>query len=210
MLRNGVLLLLKNNYLIKKRKMSKLYFWYWAMWAWKSLELLKVAFNYKERGLNVLLFNYYNDRRFWEWLIASRSWLSLKATPFDNNTAFKKYIKKWINAILIDESQFLTKEQVDELAEIVVTKNIPVMCYWIKTDFKTNLFEGSKRLLEIAHSINELKTICWCWSKATLNVRVKNNKIVKEWEVIDIWWDDKYISLCLKHFLEWNIWKKVI
>lgn len=190
--------------------MSKLYFHFWAMWAWKSLELIKVAYNYTERNKKVYIFNNTLDTRFKKWEVSSRSWSSIPSISYDLKTNFLDEINKisWeIDCILIDESQFLTSLQVEQCAEIVCKLDIPVMCYWLKTDFLWNLFEWSKRLLELAQKIEEIKTICWCWKKATMNARIKDWKIIKKWEQIEIWENDKYISLCLKHYLEDNIWK---
>lgn len=189
--------------------MSKLYFQYWAMWAWKSLELIKVAYNYQERWKNVLVFNSELDTRFQSNKVASRNWSSINSTQFNNNTSIINELEKQIikpDCILVDESQFLTSKQVEECAIITINKEIPVICFGLKTDFLGNLFEWSKRLLELAQKIDEIKTICWCWKKATMNARIKNWKVVKIWNQIEIWENDKYISLCLRHYLEDNIW----
>ncbi|EKE28785.1 MAG: Thymidine kinase [uncultured bacterium (gcode 4)] len=194
--------------------MSKLYFQYWAMWAGKSLELLKVAYNYTERWRNVIIFNSELDTRFANWKVSSRSWSALPSISFNSSTDFLETIaklkgEKSLDCILVDESQFLFKNQVDDLATVVTTMDIPVMCFWIKTDFLGNLFEWSKRLFEIAQKIEEIKTICWCSRKATMNARISNWKMTTEGEQIEIWENDKYISLCLKHYLEKNIWNQI-
>jgi thymidine kinase len=191
--------------------MSKLYFQYWAMWAGKSLELIKVAYNYIERWRNVIIFNSALDTRFEKWKVASRSGSSLPSASFDSETDFLEIVsemnlKKSLDCILVDESQFLTKNQVDDLAIIVTTMHIPVLCFWIRTDFLGNLFEWSKRLMEIAQKIEEIKTICWCSHKATMNARIANWKMITEGAQVEIWENDRYISLCLKHYLENNIW----
>lgn len=191
--------------------MAKLYFMYGAMWAGKSMELIKVAYNYLERGKKCLIFNSLLDTRFESGKVSSRTWGSLPSIGFDNNTNIEKIIKeelnKWeIDCILIDEAQFLNKIQVEQCANISTKLNIPIICYGIKTDFMSNLFEWSKRLLELAQQIDEIKTICWCGKKATMNTRVIDWKVILEWEQIDIWANEKYISLCLKHYLEKNIW----
>lgn len=194
--------------------MSKLYFNYWAMWAWKSLELIKVAYNYIERGQKVIIFNSDLDTRFEKWKITSRSWNSLPSIPYNDKTEFfieiNNLIVWWekINCILVDESQFLSEKQVEDCAKIAVHLDVPVICYWIKTDFLRRLFEWSKRLLELSQSISEIKTICWCGKKATMNARIIDWKMITVWEKILIWENNKYISLCLKHYLEYNIWDK--
>lgn len=191
--------------------MAKLYFMYGAMWAWKSMELIKVAYNYLERWKKCLIFNSLLDTRFENWKVSSRTWGSLPSIWFDSNTNIEEIIKekldKWaIDCILIDEAQFLNSAQVEQCAGISTKYNIPVICYGIKTDFMSRLFEWSKRLLELAEQIEEIKTICWCGKKATMNARIIDWKVTLEWEQIDIWANEKYISLCLKHYQEKNIW----
>lgn len=192
--------------------MSKLYFHYWAMWAGKSLELIKVAYNYSERWKSVLIFNSALDTRFKQWEVSSRSWSSMPSITFNELTDFFKTIEDldlMPDCILIDESQFLTKNQVNDCWRIVTKLNIPVMCYGLRTDFLWNLFEWSKRLMELAQKIEEIKTICWCGCKATMNARISNWNMVIIWEQIEIWENDKYISLCLKHYSENNIWNSI-
>ena len=191
--------------------MSKLYFQYWAMWAGKSLELIKVAYNYIERWRHVIIFNSALDTRFENGKVSSRSGSSLPSVSFDSETDFLETVKSLndkqsLDCILVDESQFLSKKQVDDLWVIVTNLHIPVLCFWIRTDFLGNFFEWSKRLMEIAQKIEEIKTICWCSHKATMNARIANWKMTIEWEQVEIWENDKYISLCLKHYLEKNIW----
>ncbi|MDD2565353.1 MAG: thymidine kinase [Candidatus Gracilibacteria bacterium] len=188
--------------------MSKLYFHYGAMGAGKSLELIKVAYNYSERGKSVLIFNSALDTRFKQGEVSSRSGSSMPSITFNELTDFFKTIEDldlMPDCILIDESQFLTKNQVNDCGRIVTKLNIPVMCYGLRTDFLGNLFEGSKRLMELAQKIEEIKTICWCGCKATMNARISNGNMVIIGEQIEIGENDKYISLCLKHYSENNI-----
>lgn len=192
--------------------MAKLYFMYGAMWAGKSMELIKVAYNYLERNKKTLLFNSLLDTRFESGKIFSRTGSSLPSIWFDSNTNIleivqNKIIQGEIDCILIDEAQFLSSKQVEQCTIITTTLNIPVICYGIKTDFLTHLFEWSKRLLELAQHIEEIKTICWCGKKATMNARIIDWKIAIDWDQIDIWANEKYISLCLRHYIEKNIWK---
>jgi thymidine kinase len=191
---------------------AKLFFWYGAMWAGKSMEIIKVAYNYRERGMEVLMFNYIWDTRFWAWKIASRSWIALESISFSEDTGFYAIIKNHIekqslSCILVDEAQFLKVSQVEELSRVVIDFDIPVMCYGLKTNFQTHLFEWSKRLLELANNIEELKTVCWCGSKAIINARISNGQVIRTGEELQIGWNESYISLCLRHHLSGQILK---
>ncbi len=106
------------------------------------------------------------------------------------------------NAVIIDEAQFLTKLQIEDLKRVVVTFNIPIFCYGLRTDFQSNLFEGSKRLFEIADSISEIKSICHCGNKAIINARINNDKIIYDGEQIELGSNEKYIGLCYKCWLD--------
>lgn len=183
--------------------MAKLYFRYGAMGCGKTAQLLQVAFNYQERGMNPVVMKPKIDTKAKDKL---RTRIGLER-DIDylidiKDDIFKIVEKKYNNSdcILIDEVQFLTKEQVDQLMKIVVIKNIPVVCYGLRTDFLTNGFSGSTRLLEIAHTIEELKTICQCGRKALYNARFCNGKMVTEGEqiVIDDKEDIKYVAMCPK------------
>lgn len=188
--------------------MSKVYFRYSAMGAGKSLDLLKVAYNYEERGMSVAIFNAKIDTRFAEGQVASRTGLKKDAITFDNLTNISDAISSLSqkpNCILVDEAQFLTKEQVTQLCQAAHSNNIPVICYGLRTDFMGNLFEGSSWLLAWADTIEELKTICWCGKKATRNARILEGKIVKEGEQIQIGGNESYIALCGKHFIDGKI-----
>jgi len=205
--------------------MAKLTFRYWAMWAWKSLEIITVWYNYTIRWMKILVFNHNMDTRFWTWKVASRTKLSIPSVGYDELFKFKEYVyhalsksKELIECILIDEAQFLTPFQVDELADIATFFDIPVLCYWLRTDYKTNLFPWAKRLMEIATTIEEIKTVCWCWKKATINCKIldgniimsdfqsANGDIVTKKSNIDIGGDEKYVSLCYKHYKTHNLW----
>ena len=183
--------------------MAKLYFRYGAMGCGKTAQLLQVAFNYKERGMNPLVMKPKLDtkagcklqtrigiERDIDYLIDIGDDLYKIIT-----TKYKK-----VDCILIDESQFLTREQVDQLMQLVVKEDIPIICYGLRTDFLTNGFSGSTRLLEIAHTIEELKTICSCGRKAIYNARFCNGKLVKSGEqiVIDNSKEIKYVAMCPK------------
>jgi len=188
--------------------MAKLYFYYSAMNAGKSTTLLQSSFNYRERGMNTLLFTAALDDRFGKAVISSRIGLDADAVTFDANLdLFVKIADEMkdspLHCILIDEAQFLTKDQVMQLGSVADSLKIPVLCYGLRTDFQANLFEGSKWLLALADELIELKTICTCGSKATMNLRVdEKGDAVKEGASIEIGGNDRYIALCRKHFNE--------
>ncbi|MBU0505355.1 thymidine kinase, partial [bacterium] len=155
----------------------------------------------------VALFNSQLDTRFDQGSIASRTGISKQATTFSVDTDFYdhflvNYFNKdiRISCVLIDESQFLKKEQVAQIRRFVNKFDIPVICYGLRTDFQAELFEGSLWLMAWADEIEELKTICWCGRKATMNARVVNNRVVKEGEQIMIGGNESYIALCQKHY----------
>ena len=181
--------------------MAKLYFRYGAMGCGKTAQLLTVAFNYKEKGMIATVMKPKIDTKAGE-KIQTRIGIERKIDYLvkEDDNLFEVINKTFKNSdcILVDEAQFLSREQIDNLMEVVVKLNIPVMCYGLRTDFLTNGFSGSIRLLEIAHSIEELKTICKCGRKAMFNARYINNRIAKEGSkvVIDNDRNVKYISLC--------------
>ena len=186
--------------------MAKLYFSYSTMNAGKSTLLLQASHNYGERGMKTMLFTAELDDRSSVGSITSRIGLVEEASTFNHkNNIFKlveKRLKKEkISCIFVDEAQFLTKKQVWELSEVVEILNVPVMCYGLRTDFQGNLFEGSSTLLAIADELKEIKTICHCGKKATMVVRLDSRgNVLKEGAQIEIGGNDKYISLCRKHW----------
>jgi len=189
--------------------MAKLYFYYSAMNAGKSTVLLQSAHNYQERGMRVLLLTASIDDRFETGQIASRIGISADASLFDNSTDIMALIKEEIHqqqalsCILIDEAQFLTKEQVYALTDVVDKLHIPVLAFGIRTDFQGELFDGSKALLAWSDKLIELKTVCHCGSKATMVIRVNAQGIpVKEGAQVEIGGNDRYLSVCRKHFKE--------
>ncbi|MDU4144842.1 MULTISPECIES: thymidine kinase [Clostridium] len=184
--------------------MSKLYFRYGAMNSGKSTHLMQVAYNYKERGMRVLLIKPSTDKKGGDRLV-SRLGVEVKVDMIvDKDTSILSEVKENIelsgklDCILVDEVQFMKKYQIDQLFEIAVTLEIPVICYGLRTDFKMEGFEGSERLLLIAHSIEEMKTICKCGNKALLNGRKINGKFVFSGDQIAIDTVDnvEYESLC--------------
>lgn len=184
--------------------MSKLYFRYGAMNSGKSTNLMQVAHNYEERGMKVVLIKPLTDKKGGDKLV-SRLGVERKVDLLinDDQNVYEE-VKKWeddkykIDCILVDEVQFLKSHQIDELFEVAVCLDIPVICYGLRTDFKMQGFEGSTRLLLLAHSIEELKTICKCGRKAVLNGRKINGKFVFEGEQVAIDNVDnvEYESLC--------------
>ena len=187
--------------------MAKLYFRYGAMNSGKTALLLQAAHNYEERGMEVLIIKPTIDSKGDDHLV-SRIGLTRKVdkllAPKDDIFKYVKKLKRNIKCILVDEAQFLEKEQVDGLMHIVVKLNIPVICYGLRSDFKTNGFPGSTRLLELAHTIEEMKTICSCGRKAMFNARKVNENFVFDGEQVAIDGEDKvtYESLCPNCYYE--------
>ncbi|WP_238885751.1 thymidine kinase [Clostridium sp. YIM B02551] len=184
--------------------MSKLYFRYGAMNSGKSTNLMQVAFNYEERGMEVLIIKPSKDKKAGEKLISRlgvERKVDLLISDEDNILVLISELREnntKIDCILVDEVQFLNKNHIDELFDVAVGMNIPVICYGLRTDFLMNGFEGSERLLLIAHSIEEMKTICTCGKKAIFNGRKVNGKFVFKGEQIAIDEVDnvQYQSLC--------------
>lgn len=186
--------------------MAQLYFYYSTMNAGKSTTLLQSAYNYRERGMEVSLYTAAIDDRFGVGKISSRIGLDADANLFDANTDFWHEIsdqlrKKTIDCILMDEVQFLSKDQVRQLAKIADELNIPVLCYGLRSDFLGNPFEGSMYLLTWADKLSEIKTVCHCGRKATMVLRVdEQGRAVKEGEQIEIGDSSRYVSVCRKHY----------
>ncbi|MBN4081628.1 thymidine kinase [bacterium AH-315-C07] len=188
--------------------MAKLYFRYSSMAAGKSLDLLKVAYNYEEREKEVLIFTSKKDDRYGEGKVASRTGLEKKARGIDEyNNLFEEVsvLKKMPSCVLVDEAQFLTKQQVLQLTDIVDNLDIPVICYGIRSDYRYEPFVGSTYLMALADSIEEIKTICHCGKKATMNMRVIDGKAVYEGEQVVIGGNESYVVVCRKHFKEGKI-----
>lgn len=187
--------------------MAKLYFRYSAMNAGKSLHLISTAYNYEERGQNVLILTSSLDNRDGTNIVKSRVGIERKAISINNDSNIINIFEKQnniknINCVLIDESQFLNEKHILQLTDIVDEYKTPVICYGLRSDFKLKPFEGSIYLMALADSIEELKTICWCGKKATINARIVNGKITTSGNQIQIGGNESYISLCRKHFKE--------
>lgn len=190
--------------------MAKLYFRYSAMNAGKTTQLIQVKHNYEERGQNVLVLKPSIDTRESKSTIKSRVGIECCTLLFDDKTSVLELIKNQseknkIDCILIDEAQFMTEAQVKDLCTAIDDLNIPCIAYGLRTDFRGELFPGSKALLSFADSIEELKTICWCGKKAIMNTRVKESKAIYTGEQVQIGGNESYISLCRKHWKEGRI-----
>jgi thymidine kinase len=187
---------------------AKLYFSYSAMNAGKSTILLQASHNYQERGMHTMLLTAALDDRAGVGRIASRIGFGADAFSYDKDTDIYALLKKAqaetpIACLLVDEAQFLTAQQVWQLSEIADHMNIPVMCYGLRTDFQGKLFEGSAELLAIADVLREIRTICHCGRKAIMVVRqTADGQVVTTGQQIEIGGNDKYISLCRKHWKE--------
>ena len=191
--------------------MAKLYFHYSTMNAGKSTMLLQASHNYRERGMETLLLTAKLDDRVGAGVIGSRIGLSEEAATYTPKTDLYDLVVRddekrltpddKLACILIDEAQFLTEAQVWQLARIVDDLDIPVMAYGLRTDFAGQLFPGSQALLAIADHLREVRTICWCGSKATMVVRVgEDGKAVTDGAQIEIGGNDRYIPLCREHW----------
>ena len=191
--------------------MAKLYFNYSSMNAGKSTMLLQANHNYLERGMKPQIYTSNLDNRFGEGEIVSRIGLKSKANIFSAKTDIYEDIlnlndKSKVDCILIDEAQFLTQKQVTQLGQIVDDLDIPVLAFGIRTDFQGNLFEGSKYLLAWADNLKEIKTVCHCGRKATMVLRVDDKgQVVTDGTQIEIGGEERYVSVCRKHFYEKNI-----
>ena len=185
--------------------MAQLYYRYSTMNAGKSIELIKVAYNYEERGKNVLTLIPAVDDRYGIGVITSRIGVQREAIVVNDDTNIlelymRENEKHKIDCVLIDECQFLKKHHVQELVEIVDSCEVPVLAYGLKNDFRNELFEGSYYMLIYADKIEEIKTICWCGRKATMVARVVDGQIVKQGVQVVIGGNDMYVSLCRKHY----------
>ena len=182
--------------------MSKLYFKYGAMGSSKTAQALMTRFNYIQKGYDVLLIKPIIDNRDvidGEIVVKSRIGIYANCKVCDNNTNLFDFISElgFINdkkVVIVDEVQFCTEKQIDQLHD--VSEKIPVLCYGLLTNFKTRLFEGSKRLIEVAESISEIKSVCHCGRKATVNARFIDNQLVCEGAEIAIGADESYIGMC--------------
>ena len=188
--------------------MAKLYFYYSSMNAGKSTNLLQSSYNYRERGMNTLVLAPLLDDRFGVGRVTSRIGIESEAITFVGDTDLFELIEKHhrasrLHCVLVDEAQFLTREQVFQLSELADKLAIPVLAYGLRTDFQGEPFEGSKYLLAWADTLNEIKAICHCGSKATMVVRLDaEGRAVTEGSQVEIGGNDRYVSMCRRHFKE--------
>ncbi|QGH72059.1 thymidine kinase [Klebsiella phage N1M2] len=187
--------------------MSSLYFYHSSMNAGKSTTLLQANYNYHERGMKTLVLKPAIDTREGKAVIRSRIGLEAECVMFEKHDNLFWVIQSLIglkpnpHCILIDEAQFLTKEQVIQLSEIVDQLDVPVLCYGLRSDFQGNLFPGSAALFALADKLERVKTICWCGRSAHMVLRLDSEgKVVREGQQVDVGGNDKYISVCRKHF----------
>ena len=185
--------------------MAKLYFKYGAMGSSKTAQALITKYNYEENDLQVWLIKPSADTRDGVQLLRSRIGLSATveviAPGVDVYKLFGDTRAGKCDVIIVDECQFLTEEQIDQLRAVVNDYNIPVMCFGLRTDFQTRLFPGSRRLMEVADTIQEIKTICDCGAKATVNARVNDGYIVTEGAQVVLGGNDSYIAMCHKCYV---------
>jgi thymidine kinase len=186
--------------------MAKLYFYYSSMNAGKSTALLQSSYNYKERGMDTLILAPMLDDRYGAGKVTSRIGIDAEATIFRRDDDLYALVEglhnqEKLHCVLIDEAQFLTRDQVFELSDVTDRLNIPVLAYGLRTDFQGEPFEGSKYLLAWSDNLKELKAICHCGSKAIMVLRMDGDgNAVMEGSQVEIGGNDRYISMCRKHF----------
>ena len=188
--------------------MAKLYFYYSSMNAGKSTALLQSSYNYRERGMNTLVLAPLLDDRYGVGKVSSRIGLESEAITFSQEDDLLGIVSNAIkdeplHCVLIDEAQFLTKDQVFQLGEVTDNLDIPVLAYGLRTDFQGEPFEGSKYLLAWSDNLKELKAICDCGTKATMVIRLdEGGNVVTQGSQVEIGGNDRYVSMCRKHFKE--------
>ena len=186
--------------------MAQLYFKYGAMGSSKTANALMARFNYEERGQQCLLVKPRIDQRDGERVVVSRIGLKHECIYFDELQQLSAMELQQNACIIVDEAQFLSREDVRWLARLVDDLDIPVMCYGLRSDFKGDLFPGSYELLVMADKIEEVKTICWCGKKATFNARFDaDGKVLKEGEQVVLGANDTYIGLCRRHWMRGDL-----
>jgi thymidine kinase len=187
---------------------AKLYFYYASMNAGKSTTLLQADFNYRERGMHTMLFTAAIDDRYRPGVITSRIGIEAPANSFDATTDLRAAIEAQhaqtpLACVLVDEAQFLSRAQVFALATVADEMGIPVLAYGLRTDFRAELFEGSRCLLALADVLVELKAVCACGRKATMNLRIDAaGEAVRQGAQTEIGGNDRYVALCRRHFME--------
>lgn len=188
--------------------MAKLYFYYASMNAGKSTLLLQADFNYRERGMRTMLFTAGLDDRAAEGVVASRIGLAAEAIPFDAATDLHAMVVDTLatgplGCVLVDEAQFLSRAQVLGLARVCDEQGVPVLCYGLRTDFRAELFEGAAALLALADTLQEIKAVCECGRKATMNLRIDAaGRAVTQGAQTEIGGNDRYVALCRRHYMD--------
>jgi len=188
--------------------MAKLYFYYSSMNAGKSTNLLQSSYNYKERGMNTMVFAPSFDDRYGAGKVTSRIGIESEAINFRTDTNLLEVVsdandEQRVHCVLIDEAQFLTRDQVFQLSDLTDKLNIPVLAYGLRTDFQGEPFEGSKYLLAWSDNLKEIKAICDCGRKAIMVLRMDaDGNAVTEGSQVEIGGNDRYVSMCRKHFKE--------
>lgn len=186
--------------------MAKLYFYYSTMNAGKSTTLLQSSYNYQERGMNTLILLPEIDTRFGKGKVSSRIGIQAEATTFTTADNLQSLIKAHLDeqplhCVLVDEAQFLTKQQVKQLSNVADDFGVPVLAYGLRVDFQGNLFEGSQQLLAWADTMTEIKTICHCGRKATMVLRLDSKgRVIKDGNQVQIGGNERYTAVCRKHF----------
>ena len=182
--------------------MAKLYFRYGAMGSSKTANAVMVQYNYQERGRKVLMLKPKLENRDGATIVRSRCGLEAQCRFVEE---LNEISLDGVECVIVDESHFLTADQVKQLVDIVDERDIPVICYGLRSDFRGELFEGSRELLRWADTIEEIRTICWCGRKATFNARVQDGHMVREGEQIMMGGNSAYVSLCRRHWREGNL-----
>jgi thymidine kinase len=188
--------------------MAKLYFYYSSMNAGKSTTLLQADFNYRERGMDTMLWTAALDDRYGQGYVTSRIGLKADAHKFDPETDLwdaitAEHATRPLACVMCDEAQFLSRQQVLQLARIADEAKIPVLCYGLRTDFAAELFPGSAALLGLADNLIELKAVCHCGRKSTMNLRVDEaGRAVIDGAQTEIGGNDRYVAMCRKHFMD--------
>ena len=177
--------------------MAKLYFRYGAMGSSKTANAVMVQYNYRERGCEVLMLKPKLENRDGATIVRSRCGLEAECRFVEDLDSISL---DGISCVIVDEAHFLTSAQVRRLVDIVDERDIPVICYGLRTDFRGELFEGSRELLCWADTIEEIKTVCWCGRKATMVARIVDGQFVKQGQQIVVGGNDMYVSLCRKHY----------
>ena len=182
--------------------MAKLYFKYGAMGSSKTAQALITKYNYEENNMTVWLIKPATDDRDGPSVVRSRIGLKADAESVSATAdLYQLYLERRTDVVIVDECQFLHPDQIDQLRRIVDELEIPVLCFGLRTDFRTKLFPGSQRLFELADSIQEIKTICDCGAKATVNARIVNGCVVTEGEQVLIGGNESYIAMCHRCYM---------